>query len=306
MMPRVISLLPAATDIVATLGAADRLVGVTHECDYPDEVVSALPRVTASPIHGATAGEIDEQVRAAALAGASLFELHEAQIRALRPDVLFTQALCDVCAVNETDVRAIAARLAPTPRVVTLGGTTIDGVLTDIGRVADALGIPAVGEALVAQLHKRLGAVHETVCERAPSRPRVAVLEWTDPMYAAAHWVPEMVARAGGVDVLSVAGAHSTTRTIDDIRNAAPELLCVAPCGYDVPRAEVAAMTLLERPEWRWARSLPVWVLNGNVLTSRPGPRIVDGVEVMAAVFHPELFPTPLPHNAIRLTALNG
>jgi len=300
-MARVISLLPAATDIVATLGAADTLVGVTHECDFPADVVRRLPRVTGSPIEGATAVEIDRQVREAAQQGASLFELHEAEMRTLRPELLLTQALCDVCAVNETDVRAIAARMQPAPRVVTLSGTTFDTVFADIAQVAGALGIPEVGETVIATLWRRLRFVHETLRASAAPRPRVAVLEWTDPIYAAGHWVPEMIARAGGVDVLSVPGTHSTTRTVDAVRDAAPEVLCIAPCGYNVARAIVEVEALLARPEWRWARELSVWILNGNVLTSRPGPRIVDGVEVVAAVLHPALFAAPSPEYANRL-----
>jgi iron complex transport system substrate-binding protein len=303
---RVISLLPAATDIIAALGATDRLVGVTHECDYPADVVQGLPRVTGSPIGEGqtTAGEIDRQVRESAQQGLPLFELHEPRMLELRPSVLVTQALCDVCAVSEDDVRAIAARMTPPPQVVTLSGTTFDGVFADITRVAEALGIPHAGEALLTTLRARIRYVHETLRTAVAPRPRVAVLEWTDPIYAAGHWVPEMIKRAGGVDVLSAPGTHSTTRTVDDVRTSVPEVLCIAPCGYDVARGMAEAAELLTRPEWAWTRRIPVWILNGNVLTSRPGPRIVDGVEVVAAVLHPALFPAPSPHDASRVASL--
>jgi iron complex transport system substrate-binding protein len=288
---RIISLLPAGTDIVAALGAASCLVGITHECDHPDAVGRAA-RVTSSSIPvAAAAGVVDDAVRERYDAGEPLFTLHETEIAALQPDVIITQALCDVCAVSEHDVRALAGRLAPTPRIVTLGGTTITGILDDVRRVGTAIGLDAAAEALVEALVGRMRRVHETLKAAQAPRPRVAVIEWTDPVYAAGHWVPEMIRRAGGVDVLALDGEHSRQRRVEEIRDANPEIVLIAPCGYDAARAFDEGRALLASPDWQWAARLPVWAIDGNAVVSRPGPRVVDGVELFAALFNPQLFP---------------
>jgi len=303
---RVLSLLPAATEIVAALGDAAQLVGVTHECDWPPHV-AALPRVTASAVDAAASAQVvDAAVRALGEAGAPVFALDAESIAALRPDVIVTQALCDVCAVSETDVRALARRMSPAPRVVTLAGSTIDGILADIGAVALALGVPEAGERMAAELTARMRGVHETLKAARAPRPRVAVIEWSEPAYAAGHWVPEMVRRAGGVDVLAQPGAHSCRVTPEDVRASAPDVVLAAPCGYDVTRAAAEAERMLARPEWGWARERAVWALDANALVSRPGPRVVDGIEAMAAIFAPTLFPAPAPGTAVRLGATGG
>ncbi|GJG87906.1 cobalamin-binding protein [Gemmatimonadetes bacterium T265] len=302
---RVVSLLPAATEICAALGALDLVAGVTHECDFPPEA-ARLPRVTASavPVH-APPGEVDAAVRDAAAAGAPVFTLDEGAIAALRPDVLLTQALCDVCAVSQDDVCAIAARLGdasgPAPAVVTLGGTTLAGVCDDVRRVAEALGRTAAGEALVDAFRARLAAVHEVLKAARAPRPRVAVVEWTDPVFLAGHWGPEMVRRAGGVDVLGTAGAHSTTVAHETLAAAEPELVVVAPCGYDLARACAEAAALAGDPRWAWLRGRAVWAVDANAYVSRPGPRLVDGVELFARIFHPRLFGAPEAERAARV-----
>ncbi|HEX5831921.1 MAG TPA: ABC transporter substrate-binding protein, partial [Gemmatimonadaceae bacterium] len=240
-------------------------------------------------------------VRALAAAGAPVFALDEARIAALRPDVVLTQQLCEVCAVSETDVRRLAATLASRPAVVTLGGTTLAGVLDDVERVAAALGAPERGATLRARVEERMRRVHETLRAARAPRPRVAVIEWTEPVFAAGHWVPEMVRRAGGADVLAVPGRHSVTVEPAAVERADPQVLLVAPCGYDVTRAAAAAERLLARPEWAWALERRVWVLDANALVSRPGPRLADGVEVMAALFAPGLFAAPSPEQARRI-----
>jgi len=302
---RVVSLLPAATEICAALGAFDAVAGVTHECDFPPEA-ARLPRVTGSavPTHAPPA-EVDAAVREAATAGAPVFTLDETAIAALRPDVLLTQALCDVCAVSEDDVCAIAARLGGAtgraPAVVTLGGTTLAGVCDDVRRVAAALDRPAAGEALAAALDARLAAVHEALKAARAPRPRVAVVEWTAPVFLAGHWGPEMVRRAGGVDVLGVAGAHSTTVPIGALAAAEPEIVVVAPCGYDLPRAADEARALLVHDGWDWLRGRAVWAVDANAYVSRPGPRLVDGVELFARIVHPRRFGEPDPARAARI-----
>jgi iron complex transport system substrate-binding protein len=299
---RVLSLLPASTEIVCALGAHDFLVGVTHECDFPQTVVRDLPRVTSSTMNAAsTAAEIDDEVRSLSNAGEPLYVIDAELIARLAPDMIVTQALCDVCAVSENDVRALAARLVSKPEVVTLSGSTWDGVTGDITRVGAALGCPDVAAELNASLAVRLLRIHEKLREARAPRPRVVVVEWTDPVYAAGHWVPELVRRAGGREMMASAGEHSTVRTIEAIRSADPEILIIAPCGYDVERSAEAARELLGRDEWQWARSTNVWAMDSNALLSRPGPRLVDGAETLAAIMHPSLFGGPIASNAMRV-----
>jgi iron complex transport system substrate-binding protein len=300
---RIISLLPAATEIVAALGALGQLVGVTHECDFPPEV-NGIPRVTTSLVdREASSRAIDENVRALSAGGAPVFALDAGQLRRLAPTLILTQSLCEVCAVSEGDVRSLAAVLDPAPRLLSLGGTTLDGIRADIRAVGDALGRAAEADALLGTIAARMRAVHETLeAARAP-RPRVAVIEWLDPVFAAGHWTPELVRRAGGIDVLAEPGTHSVEIATDRIRAAEPELLLFAPCGFDADRAARESAALLRTTEWRWATGIEAWAIDGNALTSRPGPRLADAVEVMAAMFAPGLFPTPPARYARRLAA---
>lgn len=270
---RVVSLLPAATEMVAVLGALDSLVGVTHECDHPE-----------------------------AAAGAPLFTLDAAALRAARADVILTQALCDVCAVSEDDVRAVAAGCDPIPHLVTLNATTLDGVLEDIDRVGAALDRVDAAAAWREAATARMRRVHETLKAARAPRPRVGVIEWGAPLYAAGHWAPEMVRRAGGIDVLATPGAHSVPVTLEAIRAADPDLILVAPCGYDLPRAIAEAHRLRDHPDWAWARDRRWAALDANALLSRPGPRLIDGIEAIAHAVAPTLLPPPPTDHLVLLT----
>ena len=290
---RVVSLLPAATEIVAALGALPTLVGISHECDFPPEVAQ-LPRLTASLVNrDDTSAGIDAAVRALAATGAPVFALDADQLRRLAPTLVITQALCEVCALSAGAVCALTDVVTPSPRVLQLSGTTLDGVQEDIIAVGAALERDAAAAELLAAISARLRAVHETLKAARAPRPRVAVIEWLDPLFFAGHWTPDLVRRAGGIDVLASPGAHSTTITVDQVRDAQPELLLFAPCGFDAERAEREARALLGTDAWRWARGLRCWALDGNALTSRPGPRLADAVEVMAAIVAPALFRPP-------------
>ena len=290
---RIVSLLPSATEIVAALGALDQLVGVTHACDYPAQV-APLPRLTSTHVDGAARPDvIDRDVRAAAARGAALYTVDESLLVSLRPDVIVTQALCEVCAVRETDVRAIAARLSPVPIVVTLSGTSIEGIFADIERVAVAIDAADEAEELIPGFRARLRSVHDRLALARAPRPRVAVLEWADPVFTAGHWVPEMVRRAGGTDVLAEPGSHSRSIEVGEVESANPELLVFAPCGYGLERAAREAGETLARHSWHWARGLAAWAIDANALASRPGPRVIDGVETLASVMHPGLFGAP-------------
>ena len=300
---RVVSLLPAGTEIVAALGSFDTLVGVSHECDYP-AAVSALTRVSASAVDAEASGrEIDAAVRARAASGAPVFTLDADEIRRLAPTLILTQALCEVCAVSEGEVRAVADVLSPPPRVLPLVGTTIQGVWEDMMRVGEAIGRASEARALLASLDARMRRVHETLAAARAPKPRVAVIEWLDPLFTAGHWTPELVRRAGGIDVLAEPGSHSHVIEVDQVRAASPTLLLFAPCGFNVTRAELEARALLDDPAWVWARGCEAWALDGNALTSRPGPRLADAVEVMAAIFAPALFEAPDARYARRLGA---
>lgn len=287
---RVISLLPSATEIVAAVGGMEHLVGVTHCCDYPPQVDSRV-RVTHTAIDAdAAPGAIDAQVRDITSSGAPLYTLEEERIRALKPDLILTQALCDVCAVMETDVRAVAATLSPVPNVITLAATSLDGVLDDIAIVGRAMGLGDEAEEFIVGARMRMRRVHETLKAAQAPRPRVAVIEWGDPIYAAGHWVPEMVKRAGGIDVLAKPGEHSVIVTLEAVRSAEPDVILIAPCGYDLERSVSEAERLLALPEWEWLRERRVFAIDANAFASRPGPRLIDGIEVMARLFNPQLF----------------
>jgi iron complex transport system substrate-binding protein len=299
---RVISLLPAATEIVAALGAADLLVAISHECDYPPEVAH-LPRVTASAVdRDASSLDIDTAVRQLSESGRPVFMLDANDVVRLAPTVILTQSLCDVCAVSEGDVRDIAQLVSPAPTIVPLVGPTLDGVWNDITSVGTAIGRSSEAGDLLLSIASRMRHAHETLKAARAPRPRVAVIEWLDPLFAAGHWTPELVRRAGGIDVLASAGEHSVRVAIDRVREAQPDVLLFAPCGFDVERSAREACALLDQSEWAWASELEAWAIDGNALTSRAGPRLADAVEVMAAIFAPTLFAAPPEHYARRLS----
>ncbi|MEA3247406.1 MAG: ABC transporter substrate-binding protein [Gemmatimonadota bacterium] len=296
---RVVSLLPGATDTLVTLGGAPLLVGVSHSCDHP--AVAGLPRVTATPVDAsASSAAIDAAVREISAAGRPMYSLDHERIRALRPDLLVTQSLCDVCAVSESEVRRLAASLDPPPRVLTLGGGTVDALLDDVLTLGRATGLADEAEELVAGLRRRIRSVHERLKAARAPRPRVAVLEWTDPLFASGHWVPEQVRLAGGTDVLAAPGEHSRVLTHHQLLDAAPQLVVVAPCGFGLDRAADEAARLLRALPSLGARQ--VWALDAATLTSRPGPRVVAGIEALARLFAPALF-TPLATDAARRVA---
>ena len=275
------------------------LVGISHQCRVPDGA-SELPRVTSGSLDdGMSAIDIHERVAVLAQAQRSLYTLDSGTIASLHPDVILTQALCDVCAVSENEVRALASMLSPSPSVVTLAATTLDGVFNDITTVAQALGLENESDRLLTSLRTRMRRVHNILAASRAPRPRVAVIEWMDPAFAAGHWVPEMVRRAGGADVLAVPGQHSREITWEMVVDAAPGIVVIAPCGYGVERAADEARVLLSTNEWFERRTL--WAMDSASLVSQPGPGLIEGIEVFAAIFNPGLFPVPSPAQAIPL-----
>jgi iron complex transport system substrate-binding protein len=285
---RIASLLPSATEIVCALGLGHALVGVSHECDHPPGVVAGLPRLTRSAIpHGLTSLEIDREVSTRLRRGLSLYELDEDLLAGLWPDLLITQELCDVCAVSFDDVCRAASRLPGSPTVISLTPPDLSGLFKDIGSVAAALDCTARGQALIASLCARLDRVSQRVALRP--RPTTFALEWLDPPFAAGHWVPEMIARAGGEPLLGRAGEKSFRVTWSQIVDARPEAILLIPCGYSAEAAGREFGALPRPPGWETIPAVQtgrVYPLDAGGYFSRPGPRIVEGIEILARVLH--------------------
>lgn len=292
---RIVSLLPSATEIVCELGLGAALVGVTHECDHPP-VVRGLPRVTRSLIPvDATSRAIDGMVRERLRSKRALYELDLDVLERLSPDLIVTQALCDVCAVAEAEVSAAACRLPGRPRVVNLEPASLDEVLVSLRTVADAAGVPAAGEAAVDRLQRRIEVVAaRSAAISAP--PRVMLLEWIDPPFCAGHWSPGIVRLAGGREVVGRPGERSREVTWDGIVAADPEVLVIACCGFDIPRTRHDLPLLLAQEAFHrltCVRDGRVFLVDGNALLSRPGPRLVESLEILAHLLHPGIHPLP-------------
>ncbi|MEP7064977.1 MAG: ABC transporter substrate-binding protein [Gemmatimonadota bacterium] len=300
---RIISLFPAATEMVCALGAASSLVGISHDSDYPAELLPPqLRRVTHSSIDGTAApAEIDRMVRVADALGESLHVLDSNAIAELEPDVILTQGICDVCAIRESDVRNIAESLRRPPIVLSLSASTLDEVMEDIRRVGAVIERSPVAESFVSRLEARMLKVHERLASAAVPRPRVAVLEWTDPIYNSGHWVPQMVRRAGGIEVLAKSGERSRVVGMEEVVTASAEMIIIAPCGYDVERAAAEGRMQAKKKEWSWLAQRRTWAVDSGGLLSRPGPRLVDGIETLAEIFHPTVFPRPSRTRALEL-----
>ncbi|AMV28100.1 corrinoid ABC transporter substrate-binding protein [Gemmata sp. SH-PL17] len=292
---RIVSLLPSSTEIICQLGLGDALVGVTHECDYPP-FVADLPKVTRTLIpHDASSREIDELVRERLKTQRALYTLDLPTLERLRPDLIVTQALCDVCAVAEAEVTAAACALPGRPRVVNLEPTSLDEVLTTLRMVADTAGVSDRADAVIGALQQRIDSVAARSM-RVTERPRVVVLEWLDPPFSCGHWTPELVQLAGGDEVLGRAGQPSRTLTWDEVIAAQPDVLFVACCGFSLERTLVDLPGLCSRPGWAnlpAVKTEQVYVTDGNAYFSRPGPRLVDSLEIIAHTLHPDLHPLP-------------
>jgi iron complex transport system substrate-binding protein len=286
---RIASLVPSATEALFALGLGDRVVAVTHECDYPS-AAAARPRLTRSVLPDRVPmAEIDDRVRELVGAGEALYELDEPALAGLDPELIVTQAVCEVCAVSYDDVRAVAARLPSEPRVLSLDPSRLDEVLADVETLATAADDPGAGRALAAELRARLERTRAASAGR--ERPRVAALEWLDPPYVAGHWVPDMVDAAGGTEVLGVAGARSRTATWDELGAAAPEVVVVMPCGLDAGSAAEEAGR--HRDDLAALGADRIIAVDAAASFSRPGPRLIDGVELLAHLLHPDAVAAP-------------
>jgi iron complex transport system substrate-binding protein len=286
---RIASLVPSSTELLFELGLGDEVVAVTHECDWPPEA-STLPHLTRSVIpNGLPAPEIDRVVRETVGNGKPLYELDRDRLAELDPELIVTQAICEVCAVSYDDVVAVAGRLPSSPRVLSLDPSSLDEVLADVGRLAEAAGEPRAGAELRRGLEDRLETVREQVAGRP--RPRVLALEWLDPPFIGGHWVPQMIEAAGGEDVLGRAAEKSREAGWEELRGLEPDLVLAMPCGYYVDDARDQAIAHSDRLESVGAGR--VVAVDAASAFSRPGPRLVDGIELLAHLLHPEVSSAP-------------
>ncbi len=286
---RIASLVPSATEMLFALGLGEQVVGVTHECDFPPEAASRRQLTRSVIPEGLSAREIDAAVRERTGEGRHLYELDEAILSELRVDLIVTQAVCEVCAVSYEDVVAVAQRLPTRPAVISLDPERLAEVLADVSRLGEAAGAARQAAELRDQLSSRLDAIREAVA--GASRPRVLALEWLDPPFIGGHWVPEMIESAGGLDVLGEAGTKSRTADWEELAAARPEVVVAMPCGWDAERAveEVQEHAI----ELVAAEPARVWAVDAASSFSRPGPRLVEGTELLAHLLHPDRVEAP-------------
>jgi iron complex transport system substrate-binding protein len=297
---RIVSLLPSATEILFALGLGDSVVGVTHECDFPPEAAKKPPLIRPRVDPTAAPAKLDRQVRELVLRGESIYAVDDALLRSLAPDLIITQDLCHVCAASPDDLGAALARMPAAPDVLSLHPQTLAGVWDDIREIGKATRRLTEADQLATGLVQRVAKI-EALVSGAASRPRVVCLEWLDPFYAGGHWVPEMVACAGGVDPFGEPGKPSFRVTPQQVVEAQPEIIVVMQCGYGVARNREEYRRAKFPSGWRdlpAVRSKRVFAVDANSYFSRSGPRLADGVAILAQLFHPELTVPEIPEQA--------
>ncbi|MGI8558229.1 MAG: cobalamin-binding protein [Solirubrobacteraceae bacterium] len=286
---KIVSLVPHATELLFALGLGEEVIGVTHECDHPPQA-RALPKLTRDALPpGLSAGEIDAAVRERTSSGDPIYELDEELMRELAPELIVTQALCPVCAVSYQEVLAAAERIPSCPRVIALDPHTLGETLGDVRTLAEATGRREAGVALIARSAGRVDRVRLAV--RGARRPRVAAIEWLDPPFAAGHWTPQLIELAGGEDVLGLPGEPSRMVSWEEVRAAKPSVAFAMPCGYDAQRSLEEARRF--EVELRAIGAQQIVAVDAAGLFSRPGPRLIDGLELLAHVLHPGRVPAP-------------
>jgi iron complex transport system substrate-binding protein len=285
---RIVSLVPHATELLFALGLGDDLVGVTHECDYPDAARDIQPVTHDVLAPGLSAAQIDAAVRERTEAGESIYALDEELLRELEPDLIVTQALCHVCAVSHDEVQAIAVTLPEPPRVISLDPKTYGETLGDVRTIAQATGTKDAAVDLIARTARRADIIRLAV--RDVERPRVAAIEWLDPVFVAGHWTPQLIDMAGGLDLLGAPGEPSAQTTWEHVGASEPEIVVVMPCGYDAARGLVEAEE--HAAELRSLGAQRVVAVDASSYFSRPGPRLIDGLELLAHILHPDRVPS--------------
>jgi iron complex transport system substrate-binding protein len=292
-MPRIVSLIASATEIICALGFEDQLVGRSHECDYP-ESVKRLPVCTQPKFDpDGTSYEIDQRVKAVLQEGLSVYRVDGEKLRDLEPDVIVTQSHCEVCAASLRDVeRAVCAWLRTCPRLVSLAPNGLSDVWAGMEQVAEALAVPERGTELVRRLRARMDAIAGRA-RTLGARPTVACVEWIDPLMASGNWMPELVEMAGGVNLFGSAGAHAPWMTWEELYRRDPDVLILLPCGFDIARTRRDLPLLQQRSEWprlKAVRNGRAFVTDGNQYFNRPGPRLVESLEILAELLHPDAF----------------
>lgn len=298
MAQRIASLLPSATEILCALGLADRIVGVSHECDFPPEIVGR-PILTEPKLDPrGTSSDIDIAVRKLVRDGLSVYRIREEELRAANPDLIVTQEQCEVCAVSYSEVKAAAHDwLDPSTEIVSLKPNRLDDVLQDLVRVAEAADVAAAGAALERSCRERLERLRQGVTQ-VRSRPRVACIEWIEPLMVAGNWIPELVELGGGTYDLVASGKHSPSITWQQLVDYAPDVVIVMPCGFKLDQTRRELRRLTERDEWRSlpaVRNRRVYSVDGNAYFNRPGPRIIDSAELLAGLVQPGYFADLVP-----------
>lgn len=288
---RIVSLLPSATEIVAALGLTDVIVGRSHECDYPSEIQNRPVCTEAQLNSEKPSAKIDADVRNLVQSALSIYKIKIDVLEELKPTHIVTQDQCDVCAVNFTEVeKAVAELTNSNPKVISLQPNLLSDVWADIERVAATLGVES--QPLLTQLQSRVEACREKV-QGLSKHPTVVALEWTDPLMSSGNWIPELVELAGGLPLLGVAGQHSPYLEWDTLVKADPEVIIIMPCGFDLERTRKETQALQQYPEWsslHAVRTGKVFITDGNAYFNRPGPRLVDSLEILAEILHPDSF----------------
>ena len=290
---RIVSLIPSATEIVCALGFADQLVARSHECDYPAEV-ARLPACTAPKFDpDGTSYQIDQRVKAILQEALSVYRVDAHLLNQVEPSLIVTQSQCEVCAVSLRDVeRAACELIGSQPQIVSLAPESLASIATDIQLVADALDAPDRGRSLVDRMRQRLKRLRDAAAN-STRRPRVACIEWIEPLMAAGNWMPELVEIAGGINVLGEAGKRSKWITFEDLSAVDPDVIFISPCGFGIGRTMVDIPVLKNQPQWKNLKAVSsgrVYVADGNQYFNRPGPRIVDSAEILAEILYPQLF----------------
>jgi iron complex transport system substrate-binding protein len=286
---RIVSLLPSCTEIVCALGCAGQLVGRSHECDFPPEIQSVPVCTSARVDSAASSAEIDRQIKSLLQRALSIYQVDAARIEQLRPDIILTQDQCEVCAVSPAD---LPKALAGEPKIVSTSAKRLADIWVDIQKIADALGVAADGKELLAGLKNHVVDIIQKTC-MIKKRPTVACIEWFEPLMAAGNWIPEMVDLAGGKDLLGLPGKHSAWLEWDNLAGVNPDMMILTPCGFDLERTRRESASLEKHPKWRNLRTVKtknVFITDGNHFFNRPGPRIVESMEILAEIIQPKLF----------------
>ncbi len=290
--PRIISLIASSTEMVCALGMGDHLVGRSHECDYP-EWVKGLPQTTESKIDiEGKSYEIDQKVKAILQEGLSVYRVSTEKLNELKPDVILTQIQCIVCAVSEKDVIEATCQLIDShPKIVSLNTNSLEDLWTDIQKVADTIEVPERGVKLIADLKARMKKIADQ--SASLEKPRVAFIEWVDPLMSCGNWMPTLIEMAGGKNLFGEAGKHSPWMKWEDLKKADPDFIIISPCGFDITRTKKELPALTERPDWKELKAVQnnkVYLADGNQYFNRPGPRLVESLEIVAEILHPEVF----------------